>query len=205
MLLALASALPSMSLPALALLCALGLLAFLRLAPGAVVRLRTGLWRLRWLLLAIFVLYVGFTPGDPLWSALPGLSREGLAEGLRRALVLVDLLLAVYLLLALTAVPELVASIRMLLAPLRPLGVDPQRVALRLALALDGIGEMEARLRGYARAPGGWARAAGLIEEIEREAAEPGEAVVVPALSAPRWWEWLLPLVLLVVLHRWAP
>lgn len=204
-LLALASALPSMSLAALALLSALSLLAHLRLAPAGAARLRAGLWRLRWLLLAIFVLYVGFTPGEPLWSALPGLSREGLAEGLRRALVLIDLLLAVYLLLALTAVAELVAAIRMLLAPLRPLGVDPQRIGLRLALALDGIGEMEGRLRGYARAPGGWARAARLIEEIERKAGEPGEAVVVPALAAPRWWEWLLPLVLLVVLHRWTP
>ena len=72
----------------------LGVLAgvlYLRFAPASIDRLRAGLLRLRWLLLAIFVLYVGCTRGEPLIAALPGLSREGFAEGTRRALVLAGL------------------------------------------------------------------------------------------------------------------
>lgn len=205
-LVALASALPAMSLVALAILCLLGVLVYLRLAPAAMMRLRMGVIRLRWLLLAIFVLYAGFTPGEPLAAALPGLSREGLAEGLRRALVLLDLLVLVYLLLALTPVAELVDAIRLLLAPLRLIGVDPQRVGLRLALALDGVGEMQARLKGYARAGGGaWDRAARLIEDIEHRAEGDTAAVVSPSTALPRWWEWLVPLVILLGLHLWTP
>lgn len=205
-LVALASALPAMSLAALAVLCALSVLIYLRLAPAAVLRLRMGVTRLRWLLLAIFVLYAGFTPGEPLLAALPGLSREGLAEGLRRALVLLDLLVLVYLLLALTAVAELVDAIRMLLAPLRVVGVDPQRVGLRVALALDGVGEMQARLKGYARTGGGaWDRAARLIEDIEHRADGETAAVVSPSAALPRWWEWLVPLAILLGLQLWTP
>lgn len=204
-LMALASVLPAMSLVALAAVLAAGVLACLRWAPGVIARLRIGVLRLRWLLLAIFVLYVGFTPGEPLLEALPGLSREGLAEGSRRALVLLDLLVLVYLLLALTPVAELVAALGLLLAPLRPLGVDPQRIGLRVALALDGVGEMQARLKGSARAPGSaWARAARLIEDIEAGAEADAAAVALPPTRRPRWWEWLLPLVLLG-LHAWTP
>ena len=205
-LVALASALPAMSLVALAVLCILSIAVYQRVAPAALLRLRMGVMRLRWLLLAIFVLYAGFTPGEPLLAALPGLSREGLAEGSRRALVLLDLLVLVYLLLALTPVAELVDGIRLLLVPLRLVGVDPQRVGLRVALALDGVGEMQARLKGYARAGGGaWDRAARLIEDIEHRAEHETAAVAVPSASSPRWWEWLAPLVMLLTLHLWTP
>lgn len=205
--LVLASVLPSASLGALVLLCLLAGSLYLRLAPDSIDRLRTGLARLRWLILAIFVLYVGFTPGEPLFAALPGLSREGLAEATRRALVLVDLLVLVYLLLALTPIAELVGAICLLLAPLRPLGVDPQRIGLRIALALEGVGEMHARLRNSVSRSGGWERAAALIEEIEVQAQAPasGMPVAVRDAGLPRWWEWLIPILLAAVLHRWTP
>ncbi len=206
-LLAVAAALPTVSLPALALLCAVSLLVYVRVAASALPRLRGGLFRLRWLLLAIFVLYGGCTPGEPLLQTLPGFSREGLTEGARRALVLVDLLILVYLLLALTAIAELVAALQLLLSPLRAVGVDPARVALRLGLALEGVGEMQGRLKGYARGDGSaWERAARLIEDIEARAASAAPAPVQLASPAPpRWWEWLLPAVLLLVLQRWTP
>ncbi|MFA5937960.1 MAG: CbiQ family ECF transporter T component [Sinimarinibacterium sp.] len=200
-----ASVLPSASLAALALFGLVTCALYLRLAPDSIDRLRIGLARLRWLILAIFVLYVGFTPGEPLIPALPGLSREGLAEGTRRALVLLDLLVLVYLLLALTPVAELVGAIRLLVVPLRPLGVDPQRIGLRIALALEGVGEMDARLRNSVSRSGGWERAAALIDEIETQAGVPGAPVEVRDSGLPRWWEWLIPIILAAVLHRWTP
>lgn len=204
--LALASAFPAMSLAALALFGLAGLLLYRRVAAGALVRLRAGLWRLRWLLLAILVLYGGFTPGDPLLPILPGLSREGLAEGARRLLVLIDLMLVVYLMLALTPVAQLVAGIRLLAVPLRVFGVEPQRVGLRFALTLDAVGEMQARLKGHAGARGNvWDRAAGLIEDIEQRAGAAGNTVILAEAEMPRWWEWVLPLLLLAGLQLWTP
>lgn len=203
LLLAAASALPAMSLPALAVtgLATLGL--HLRLTLGTIGRLRQGLWRLRWLLLAIFALYGGFTPGEAVHPSLPGLSREGLVEGVRRTLVLIDLLLLVYLMLALTPGPQLVVGLRVLLAPLRRLGADPDRVGLRVALALDAVSRLQRRLRVPPVAGGTslWTRAAAVIEDIEREANTAGPAVDLDETGRPRWWEWLLPLVLFATLH----
>lgn len=204
-LLAVASALPAMSLPALGLLGSMLLLVYLPHGAEARARLRSGLLRLRWLILAIVVLYGGFTPGEPLFADAPGLSREGLSEGLRRTLVLVDLLVMVYLLLAATATGQLVAALQRLLWPLRSLGVDPRRTGLRIALALDGVGEMHAHLKGAIQTAGGWDRAAALIEDIERRAHEPAAAVVLAEDRAPRPWEWLLPVALAVILHLWTP
>ncbi|MES0874464.1 hypothetical protein [Sinimarinibacterium thermocellulolyticum] len=203
LLLALASALPMMALSSLALIAAAALILHRALAADALARLRAGVFRLRWLLLAILVLYGGFTPGEPLAPALPGLSREGLTEGLRRALVLIDLMLAVYLLLALTSTAQLVMAVRTLLRPLRVFGVDPDRVGLRIALALDRVSSLERRLLSAPREDGGvWRRAAQLIEQIEDEArAVDGGTVELPAARAPRWWEWLLVLGLLAALH----
>jgi len=172
----------------------------------AVARLRNGITRLRWLLLAIFVLYAGFTPGTPVVEAAPGISREGLLEGLRRALVLIDLLVMVYLLLAVTPIHELVAAIHTLVRPLKPLGIDPQRVGLRLALALDQVNQMHARLRGEARAPGSWAqRAADLIRDIEHDAEHAHRQWTLTPVATARWWEWTVPVFLLALLLRWTP
>lgn len=207
--LVLASALPSMSLGALALLGAVAVAFHFRFAPDSLDRLRAGLSRLRWLMLAILVLYVGFTPGDPLFPSLPGISREGVAEGLRRSLVLIDLLLLVYLLLALTPMTELAGAVCLLLTPLRPLGVDPRRVGLRIALALESVADVDARLRAAVRGPGGpssgWERAAALIDRIEMEADQPGLPMLLHEKGRPRAWEWLVPLALAVILHRWTP
>lgn len=207
LLLALASALPRQSLMALAVFGAAVLLLYVMLAPAALQRLRMGLWRMRWLLLAIFVLYGGFTPGEPLFAEAPGISREGVLEGARRALVLTDLLVMVYLLLALTPTTALISAIRLLLSPLRPLGVNPDRIGLRIALALEGVGAMQDRWRdrGQAEAQTGspWARAAAWIHEIEQRAELSSLPLELPPLCMPRWWEWLLPLMVLFLLHGW--
>jgi energy-coupling factor transporter transmembrane protein EcfT len=205
LLLVVAVALPQLGLPALLGLGALAGGLFLGLARSALTQLGGGLWRLRWLLLAIFVLYGGFSPGEPLLAALPGLSREGVFEGLRRAVVLIDLLVLVYLLLALTTVPQLVIGLQLLLAPLRLGGIDPQRIGLRVALALDGVAALQARLQQTHPPPdaGVWVRAALLIEQIETRAGQDTALVELPALGRPNWWEWLLPPMVLVVVLQW--
>jgi len=204
----LAALLPSLSLVAVGLLALLLLALYAALAGDHFQRLLRGLSRLRWLFLAIFVLYLGFTPGDPLVEQLPGLSREGLFEGARRALILLDLLTAVYLLLVSTPIPLLVQGLNRGLRPLHVLGLNPAVFSLRLALALDQVGGMQARVSTLRSGKGSALDAAAeLIRSLEAhpESASTGTAqLLLDAGRPPRVWEWLFPVALWGLLW-WSP
>lgn len=201
-LVALASGLPLLALTDLLVISAVLLLVQRWLAVASLGRLRTGLWRLRWLLLAILILYWGFTPGEPVLAVLPGLSVEGVFEGLRRVWVIVCLLMAVYLLLALTPVPELARVLRTLVTPLRFIGLHPDRFALRLALALDGVGAAQARLDSARAASRGFTEAAvATVRALEDAADTAVPALPLPALPPVPVWQWLMPVALLLLLH----
>ena len=204
-LLALAAMLPRMPLTDLCVLAVLLLAAYRYFAAGALSRLLAGIVRIRYLLAAIAVLYVGFTPGEPLWDRLPGISREGVIEGGRRAMVLVDLLIAVYLLLAVTAVTELAAAIAQLLWPLSRLGLPLGAVAPRISMTLAAVPELEAALRAERARSQSWLGAlSGLVERIERgqlPAVPPGPALRLPPPKLVQF-AWLLPIV---PLWQWWP
>lgn len=202
MLLVLAPALGALPLLDLAVLSALLIAGYRWMRADALRRLLQGLLRLRWLLLSIWVLYLGFTPGTPLSDWTPGLSLEGLLDGSRRVLVLVALITAVYWLLATTPVPQLVAALDQLLWPLRRLGLSTSVFSRRLALTLGGLDAVEARYRQL-RAEGhrGLTLAAAWILAVERE---PPQTMPEPVtLPWPAWWEWLLVVLLAVGAITW--
>jgi hypothetical protein len=204
-LLLLAAALPQRPLLDLLLLALLLALAYARWAPQAARSLVQGLWRLRWLLLAILVLYWGFTPGEPLLTVTPGLSREGVLEGSRRALVLVCLLAAVYLLMATTPLTRLLTGLRWLLRPLGVLGIPTERFTLRLALALDAATQARPALDAAQRTDARMLdAAAALVARIEADARTPAPPWTLPAEPAPRLRDWLLPLLILPFSLGWA-
>lgn len=198
-----AAALPALPLLDLCALFLLSLLGFLRWAPHAMARLRMGVYRLRWLLLAIGILYMGFTPGEPLHAWLPGLSREGILEGARRMLVLIDLLALVYLMLALTPTSELAAAVRQLLTPMSIFGLDTDRFGRRLALVLEGVGEAQQRLEAARGREKLVDALVSVLHELETDATREPAQAALPVLGAPRWWQWLLPLLLAFVLWMW--
>lgn len=202
MLLIVAPVLGSLALVDLLVLAAALMAGYVVTDASALRRLRFGLMRLRWLLLSIGVLYLGFTPGEPLSVWTPGLSWEGLWEGSRRILVLISLLTAVYWLLATTPVPQLVAAIDQLMRPLQPLGVPTQRVTTRIALTLAAVDGVEARYRKL-KASGlkGLALAAAWIDDIERT--PPGGAYAAVSVPWPRAGEWVLLALMLVAAFAW--
>lgn len=102
--------------------------------------------RIRWLLLAILILYGWFTPGTPLLPLLGGWSpvEEGLRQGALRVLALLAIVSAVYLLLASTPRGELVGGLLWFGVPLRRLGIDDRRFAVRLVLALEAVPQVQA-------------------------------------------------------------
>lgn len=202
MLLVIAPMLSSLALMDLSVLAAALMGGYLLTDATALQRLRFGVLRLRWLLLSIGVLYLGFTPGEPLSVWTPGLSWEGLWEGSRRILVLITLLAAVYWLLVTTPVPQLVAAMDQLMRPLQWLGVPTQRVTARIALTLAAVDGVEARYRKL-KASGlkGLALAAAWIDDIEQTPPEVTHVAVT--LPWPRAWEWLLLALMLAAAFAW--
>lgn len=94
--------------------------------------------RARWLLLALVLIYACATPGLPLLPLLGAISPsfEGLHGGILQAGRLVVLLLGLSLLLWSSPRENLLSGIYVLLRPFRPMGLDPERVAVRLWLTL---------------------------------------------------------------------
>lgn len=94
--------------------------------------------RVGWLLLPIVVLFAFFTPGTLLLPALGGLGPtiEGLQLAALHGLRLAAVVVCAALLLEYTPANRLVAGFYFLLRPLRFLGIDSGRIALRLMLVL---------------------------------------------------------------------
>jgi energy-coupling factor transporter transmembrane protein EcfT len=157
--------------------------------------------RIRWLLLSIVVIYLWVAPEPGVdgrsWY-LP--SWHDLAIALRRAGVLVVLVTAVELLRRRTEVRHTAAGIVMLLSPLARVGIDTGVFARRLALTLDAVPLVAARVahvagrRRMARGLAGWGEAAArLVREIETGAIAAPPAAALPSLARPgaRDWLWL--------------
>lgn len=117
-------------------------LAALRLAGPPFRRL---LWRSRWLFLAIVACLGWLTPGQPV--AGTGLSIEGADAALEQVGRLLLVMAAVSLLLRVLDRLHLVEAIRLLALPLPMLGIDRDRVAIRLALTLRYLDEEGAARR----------------------------------------------------------
>lgn len=103
------------------------------------------IWRTRWLLLVLILGYGYSFPGEPAWPLLRAWSpsQEGLGQGLQQALHLLALLLWLDLLVLRMDASHLLAGLYLMLRPLRPLGLDAGRAALRLGLTLRAIEGLE--------------------------------------------------------------
>jgi|SRR3989338_7135320 len=97
--------------------------------------------RARWLLLSILLIYAYATPGE----FLPGLADhlaptyEGLQAGLTQMGRLTAMLAALSVLLASSSRQDIMVGVYLLLQPLRPLGIAPERFAARLWLTLHYV------------------------------------------------------------------
>lgn len=122
-----------MSLSLVAVLLTIALI-MVRGVPSALSMVR----RARWLLLPLVLIYAYATPGVPMFPALGAISpsSDGLHGGILQAGRLVLLLLGLALLLNSCPRESLLSGIYVLLRPFRLVGLDPERVAVRLWLTL---------------------------------------------------------------------
>lgn len=167
--------------------------------------------RLRWFFVSLLVLYLWFTPGEPVlfgnatWSGwLP--TREGFAEGAIRIAALVVIVLAVNVLVIATPREQLLAGLLWLAKPLETLGASRERFALRVTLVLGAVPQVQEILaevrHGIAisgvRAIASIGATAGRALEVTLRAADntSPSPVVVQLGSAPPLWQWLCPVAL---------
>jgi len=186
----------------------------------------TGAWpilrRMRWFLLSILVIYAWMTPGPAL---LPGFADSvwlptttGLINGDERLLALALIVAAVHWLLFVTPRNQLISALYWLALPLQLVGVSRQRFAVRIALILSRVIEVQelvgqqvkqskvsrGDIRGYADV------SAGLVEEVIRRGEQaPCEEVEIDVADRPAAWQWVWPLLLTAILmlagRIWSP
>lgn len=97
--------------------------------------------RLRWLLFSILVVTLWFTPGEAIlkdyefWSP----SIEGMVYGAKRMAILVEIVMAVNILLLTTSTELLIAALHWLLSPMKYIGVQTDKLALRIVITIDAV------------------------------------------------------------------
>lgn len=102
-------------------------------------------WRTRWLLLVMVLGYAYHLPGPAalVWLGNYSPSVPGLGQGALQALRLLTLLAWLEVLVLRLPLGELMGALHTLLYPFHRLGLDPDRIALRLGLTLRAIQGME--------------------------------------------------------------
>lgn len=113
--------------------------AFMLLPLGGSRVLRRGgrlIWRARWLLSSLFIVFSWGVAGEPLWPGPSAPTHEGLREALTHLGRLLLVLMAVAAFLEAMPLADLLAATHVVLKPLRYFGVDPERGVVRLMLVL---------------------------------------------------------------------
>jgi energy-coupling factor transporter transmembrane protein EcfT len=189
------------------------LLLFISTGSGYLFAFWSMLRRMRWLLFSIFVIYAWLTPGEP----FPALSyggawlptQEGVIEGVRRMLALTLIVAAVQWLLWVTEREQLVAALYWLARPLQWCGLSRERFAVRMALILTYVVEVQMLVTRQVKEAGvakgdikGYATVVAeilhtVVEQAEQESCH---EIEVDVADKPPAWQWLLPLLLAAVI-----
>jgi len=166
--------------------------------------------RLRWLLLAILLVYGWWTPGVSLWPDAGTLSPtlDGLYLGMLRVMALIAIVAAVHLLLQSTPREELLPAIMQLVRPLTTRHMR-ERIAVRTLLSMEAVTEVQSIagdvLREHpvtTRKLSNLARASQLLYKnvLDRADHAGNDLIEVRELTAPPWWQWIMPLAMSAVL-----
>lgn len=148
------------------------------------------IWRLRFFYASLLVLFAWLTPGEPVWPVLGGWSpvQEGLSEGLRHIVILALIVTTVQLFMASVSRTALIGALRWWLQPLRRVGVDADRIALRLLLVAQAL----PRLRVLAQNSGGglagrspWKRLSDRVGNLMAQTLDEAEQADLPTVQLP--------------------
>lgn len=159
--------------------------------------------KLRWLILSIIIIYLFFTPGDPLLPELLGdaASLQGLVAGSYRVSVLLLMVMAVSVILQSTDKEQLVAALLWIFSPAERLGFSLERLAVRLVLTMEAVDTLhDMARRPVVAGTGVVARIRTIVGEMvdlfdhvtQHAQSQTCQTIVVPVLIPPNWQQWLL-------------
>lgn len=162
--------------------------------------------RLRWLLLAILIVYGWWTPGEILFPRMGELSptRQGLQFGVIRMLALICIVSAVHLLLQVTERGQLLTALMQLTRPVLSRGAR-ERFAVRVLLTLEAVGQVQTMvgdvLKARAEARRGLPRMVFYLQTVyaaalRRADQSPRTPIEVLGSEAPPPLQWLAPVLL---------
>jgi len=176
-------------------------------APGKLLQM---ILRLRWLFLAILLVYGWWTPGANLFPVMGSWSptSEGVYTGLLRVLSLVLIVAAVHLLLQVTSRRELLPAIMQLIRPVTTEAARA-RLAVRILLTLEAVTRVQPLvsdalkkrpLNNYRLTTLGVTARTLYQTVLDRASQSGGEIIEVLVPEAPPFWQWLIPVGLLTVI-----
>lgn len=190
-----------------------GLLLLLNLLTGfpAPAVLLQMVLRLRWLLLAILLVYGWWTPGTSLLPAIGSWSptSAGLVIGVLRILSLVLIVAAVHLLMQVTSRRELLPAIMQLIWPVTT-AAGRERLAVRILLSIEAVIRVQSLVADTLkehplcnRKLSTLGSAAQMLYRavLDRAAQAGADTIEVTELEHPPLWQWLIPLALCVVIY----
>ena len=155
--------------------------------------------RLRWLFLSLLILNLWLTT----FTWLPSI--DGLLLALDRIVALFIIVLAAHLFLHTTPTQDIIATWQWWLKPFKKFGSE--RLAVRLALVLDTVATVQ---NLYLNLPSTSTtnplkkigeQVAGLfIQVLNHAETTPLRTLEIPKLQPPPWWQWSLPLFMLILI-----
>jgi len=166
--------------------------------------------RLRWLFIAILIIYGWWSPGERLWPAAGNWSPTlvGLQFGLLRVLILMTIVAAVQLLIQNTSREILLPAIMQLIYPITTRALR-ERFAVRTLLAIEYVprvqtmaADIHAQQSDTTHRLGRLANSSRQLYQNVLQQAELAEndSIEISELTAPVWWQWLLPATMIAVI-----
>ena len=166
--------------------------------------------RLRWLFMAILIIYGWWSPGERLWPAAGNWSPTlvGLQFGLLRVLILMTIVAAVQLLILNTRREILLPAIMQLIYPITTRALR-ERFAVRTLLAIEYVprvqtmaADIHAQQSDTTHRLGRLANSSRqLYQNVLQQAELAGnDSIEISELTAPVWWQWLLPATMIAVI-----
>ncbi len=152
--------------------------------------------RLRWFFLFLFVLNVWFN--SPEWAWIPSWHDIWLA--MEQIIALIMMVLAAHLLMITTRLQDIIAALLWWLKPLSIVKISTEKLAIRLALVLDTVQKVN-HLYDNIHVQTNLANIviALFTTVLELANTEPLRVLEIPELPKPPIWQWLIPILLILI------
>lgn len=168
------------------------------------------IYRMRWLFLALMVMYFWFTPGIPLLNVAWSPTIEGIQQGGLRAGSLILVIIAINFMIQITPKEQILGALYWILAPFQLLGLSRDKFMLRVTLTLETLTGMQSLLEQRKQQNG--ASKQGKFKNIINNMSEifntiiqkaentPVRSVTIPVRQSPPVYQWLFPIILTAII-----